>query len=473
MGRVPKPDGRPRNPSHWFDVLGAAPAGPPLAGTIRADVCIIGAGITGLSTAYHLITTSPGLSVHVVEARHAGFGASGRNAGQMVVSFGGGDLGNLIRTHGSENMQTAFDYVASGMEGMAAVAAAEGFDCALVRSGTLKVGMKFEGSAETDRYLALCETIGQSRHLTSLTAAQIDAELHSPLLGEGLHDRRGGQFNPLAFVRGLRDAAVRAGVVLHEQSPVTLIETRGRALRVKTDGGEVVCDKLVLATNGYTHRLAATGGLGLARRQLPLIARATATDRITPEMWADAGWPRRAGVNIISSMFHSFAPTSDNRLVWVSGYNTRLPPNHDPLSDGGPMHDQFHIVERFFPRLTGLRTNRVWGGPISITPDWTPHVGFAGDERVLYACGCWGGGTALGFRNGRTLADLALDPASEASRLWFVARRKRRWPPVAGPIAARLLMHKRHSTNRAAASRIGLDLDAGSGLQETKKDLST
>jgi len=447
----------PPNPSFWFDLAGTVASGPRLEGTVTADVCIIGAGMTGLSTAYHLITRSPGLVVRLVEARQTGFGASGRNAGQIITSFGGGDLGMHIRRRGAENMALAFDYVAEGSKGIRDTAASESFDCSFAPTGTLKVGMRNEGSAEIDRYLELLEKIGQGRHFTAVPSAQVAQELQTDVFSEGIHDPRGGQFNPLRFVRGLKDALLRRGVHLHESSPVTAIDPSGKRIKVLTAHGAVLCDKLVVATNGFTHRLPGAADIGLARGQMPLIVRAAVTGRISDGDWARAGWPRRSGVNVVSRLFHSFAPTPDNRLLWVGGYNTFLPRTDAPLPENFGDLAQGKVIGTFFPQLAALGVTREWGGPISITADETPQIGVARDERVLFAWGCWGSGMPLGFRNGKTLADLALSPAGESSRLWFVSRTKRKWPVIASRWVAGQFIRQRHRHNFGALRALGLN----------------
>ncbi|MDG4886840.1 FAD-dependent oxidoreductase [Mesorhizobium sp. WSM4887] len=447
------------SPSFWFDLNGPASSEPDLQGDVRADVCVIGGGVSGLSAAYHLTRKSPGLSVITLEALTVGSGASGRNAGQLIVSFGGGDLGAQVRRYGAENIGLALDYINCGILGMEKAAEVENFDYDYAPSGYLKTALRVEGDSELERYKSLYDQLGHGAHFTYLNQSQVDSELHSPLLGGALFDPRGGQFNPLKFVRGLKDSVLRGGGQIYEMSPALTIDATGPRIVLKTARGTVTCEKLIVATNGFSHLLGGIDSLGLKRGQLPLIVRAAVTEPLLKEDWLIAGWPRRSGVNVLSQLFYSFAPTPDGRLLWVGGYNTYAPHPRAPLPEHYPELRQDHILRAFFPRLSHVLTARVWGGPISITADWAPHVGFARDKRITYAWGCWGHGMAIGFRNGRTLAELTLSPDAEAGQLWFVRRAKRRWPPILGAVVAQKVIQDRRRGNRKIAARIGLDLD--------------
>lgn len=448
----------PPSPSFWFDMAGAVACGPALSQHLKADVCVVGGGVTGLSAAYHLISRSPGLSVVVLEANTVGFGASGRNAGQLIVAFGGGDIAAQVRRHGRENFGIGLDYVHSGILGMQELAAVEGFDYDYSPTGYLKAGLRVERGAELERHLRLYESVGHGHHFTYLDQNTVEEELHSPLLGGALFDPRGGQFNPLKLVRGLRDSVVRRGVTVCEMSAVTAVHTAGARIKIETAGGSVDCEKLVLATNGFSHRLSGIGPMRLNRSQMPLIVLATVTEPLSSQGWDPQGWPSRCGVNVLSQLFYSFAPTQDGRVLWVGGYNTYAPDVGAPLPQQHRELNQDHILGEFFPRLAHIRTARTWSGPISITADWTPQVGFARDRRIVYAWGCWGHGMAIGFHNGSTMADLTLAPYGEASRLWFVSRSKRRWPPILGSIVAKKVISDRRRGNRKIAARIGIDL---------------
>lgn len=163
-----------------------------------------------------------------------------------------------------------------------------------------------------------------------------------------------------------------------------------------TSAGSFACEKVIIAANGFAHLLDGGRTLGVKRGQMPLIVRATVTEPISGSSWVSAGWPRKCSVNVLSQLFYSFAPTPDGRVLWVGGYNTYASGPRDALADSFPVLGQDHVIGNFFPRLNHLRSAREWGGPISITADWIPHIGFApSDARIAYAWGCWGSGMPI------------------------------------------------------------------------------
>lgn len=443
-----------RSRSHWWNTSAPYVPQEPLAGDIEVDVCIIGGGINGISSAYHLRKLDASVRVALLEAETVGFGASGRNAGQIIMKLGGTTVEKLYGKFGAERAGAAWDYVHRGMRLIAALKEEEGIDCDYAQTGTLHVSLRDDGNRHLEDSLRLIEKMGQGRYVSWVEEAQVEKELKSPYLGAALHESRGGQFNPLKLVLGLRQAALRHGAMIFENSPAASIDSDPGAITVHTGMGSVRCRKLILTTNAFTHLVGGVKDIGLLREQTPLIVKGIVTEPISDEMWERAGWPRRCGVNVQSQLFYSFAPTVDRRLVYVGGYYTSAPWDRNitaevewRLREEGPEH-----LEAFFPALKGVRTAQTWGGAISITPDYIPHVGHARDPRVLYACGCWGNGMPVGTQNGLTLAELALDRTTENTLTWFVQRRKQQWPSraLAGVLATGVILRRRRGNRKKA-----------------------
>ncbi|TPK60909.1 FAD-binding oxidoreductase [Mesorhizobium sp. B2-4-15] len=446
-----------RSRSHWWNTSDSYQPATPLIGHVDVDVCIVGGGINGVSTAYHLKKLDPSVDVALLEAEVVGFGASGRNAGQIIMKFGGTSPERLVGSHGADRGREAWDYVHRGIAFIEDVRDEEGIACDYTNTGTLNVCLRVEGDGRIDEAMRLMERMGQSQYVSYVEREQVEQELGSNQFGAAYHESRGGQFNPLKLVRGLKSAAERRGVWVYENSPVASIDTTGKLITLQTGLGVIRCKRLVLATNAFTHLLPSAKELGLAREQTPLMVKGVITEPLTPQQWEQLGWPRRSGVNIHSDLFYSFAPTADGRMLYVGGYYTSAPwdrnlaPEVDMrLKRAGPDH-----LAAFFPALSGVEVAQTWGGPISITPDWIPHVGEASDPRILYACGCWGNGMPCGAQNGRTLAELALGMRTENTDVWFVTRKKQKWPSrILAAFLANGVIRKRHVASRRIGGRM-------------------
>ncbi len=419
-----------RSRSHWFHSAEPYAPSAPLEGVLEVDVCVVGGGVTGVSTAYHLKEMDPHVSVALLESEVVGFGASGRNAGQLIVAFGESDFKAQMRRHGAAKLREAYTYIHEGISTIEALIDEHDIDCDYEQTGYFEMGLRADDSTTLDEYLAFCREIGQESFLEQISEAQVARSFQSPHFGRAVFDRRGGQFNPLKYLRALKLVAQRLGVQVHENSPVVCIEREPSCIRLQTGSGTLRCQKLVVATNAYSHLLPGLEDLGMVRSQSPVFVYANVTEPLSEPHWRALNWPRRAGVNLMSKLFYSFAPTRDGRLLYVGGYYARVPQGNDMSLDissnflrEGPRH-----LTSFFPALSDLRTAQSWGGPISTTRDFVPHVGLLADGRIGYANGCWGHGMPLGTRNGRTLARLMLDRQAPDAESWLVTRNKIDWP---------------------------------------------
>ena len=426
--------------SLWWSMNGDDTPSPPLEGDLSTDICIIGGGIAGLSAALHLKRSESGTGVVLLEAQEIGAGASGRNAGQMLVQFGSDWAGNLKR-YGAANMRAALDYVDEGIV-LAEQLRREGLDFDYADVGTLKAGLIGEDPGLIDGYRDYLEQAGQGRHLTDLSPVQVQQEIASPYLTNGVFDPRGGTLDPLKLVRALKRLVEQSGVRVCEYSPAITIAATPSGIRVETGKGVVRCRKLILATNAYTHLLAQNGADSLKRRQRPVIVSAAATHNIPQDQWNAVGWRSRCGINLVSNLFFSFAPTKDGRVVSVGGYY--IDPPHDgtleTAANLGLKQAASDQLGQFFPALAGVDVDQAWGGPISITSDEIPHVGTARDPNIIYAAGCWGAGVPLSLRHGQTLADLALERHTPSTDLWFVQRGKAQFPPLVSGLAVDFML---------------------------------
>jgi len=396
---------------------------PPLAGDLTVDVAVIGAGYTGLAASYHLKTAEPSLEVAVLEAETAGFGASGRNAGFVMTLFGA-SLSQMVALHGKERVRAAHGYMVSAIAGLEAMLAEHDLDCDYERSGFLKVATAPRYVARIRKEIEFFHALGIA-DLQWLDAESLAARVHSPTFLGACWEPACGLINPVKWLDALRRLSSAKGARLFEGTRVETVRREAGKFRIATKGGVVRADKIVFATNGYTHLIPS-----MPSKQMPAFAYIVVTEPLSETQRADIGWAGREGIEDGRNFMHFYRLTPDNRVLAGGG------PGLVPFA-GGMDHDAspkaWAHLERFiganFPGLRGIRITHRWGGAFSVTLNSTPQIGTLHEGAAAYAIGCTGHGVAMTHMNGRIIRDLILDRKSELTELWFVNRRSFAFPP--------------------------------------------
>jgi glycine/D-amino acid oxidase-like deaminating enzyme len=396
---------------------------PPLGGDITVDVAIIGAGYTGLATAYHLKVADPSLNVAVLESETVGFGASGRNAGFVMTLFGA-SVGMMKSLHGGARVREAHDYMVESIAGLEAMIAENGLDCDYERSGFLKVATSPRYAARIRDEIALFEDLGVKGYKW-LDADELAQRVRSPTYLGGCLEPVCGTINPRKWVDALAGLAVGKGAQLYEETRVDEARRERGKFRLTTSGGTVTADKVVFATNGYTHLIP-----GMRSKEMPAFAFIVVTEPLTPEQRAAIGWAGREGIEDGRNFMHFYRLTPDNRILMGGGpgfvpFGGRM--NHDAHPAAWQHLEEF--IATTFPALRGIRIAYRWGGGFSVTANSTPQIGTMHDGAAVYSIGCTGHGVAMTHMNGRIIRDLVLGRTSELTELWFVNRRSMPLPP--------------------------------------------
>ncbi len=381
-----------RNPSahvdSWYARSAApAPEHPRLQGRQTADVVILGAGLTGLSAALEL--AQAGLDVVVVEARRVGWGASGRNGGQVIFGYGC-DQWKIAAMVGMETSRRLFDWSLEGVAMVRERIARHGID-AHWRDGHAHVAIK---PRHVDELKAWQRDLSENYayDLPWWDRDQLQAQLPSPRYIGALYDPRSGHLHPLNYTLGLARAAVAAGVRIFEQSPVLSLE-RGARPRLRTADGEVEADFCVLAGNALVHGIAPE----LDDKIMPVGTYVGATAPLGEER-ARSLIRNHMAVADINWALDYFRLSADHRLLFGgrASYSTLPPPNLP-----GTMARR---MARVFPQLKGVGFDSVWGGLIDISFNRAPHWGRLG-SNVYFAQGFSGHGVAATGLAGRILAE--------------------------------------------------------------------
>jgi gamma-glutamylputrescine oxidase len=398
-------DRRPRSDRGFEDAWYHATANDrtthaPLDGGTRADVCIVGAGYTGLSAAIEL--AARGCRVVVLEAHRVGAGASGRNGG--VLGMGQRrDQDDLEAWLGRDLARRLWQIAADANELVRARIAHYGIACDLV-DGELHAAHRPRHAAAYQAYAEFLARHYDYPHIRPVGRAEMSDLLGTNAYHGGYLDRRAGHLHPLNLALGLARAAVAEGALIHERTPVlsfragTRARTRagtgaGERVVVRTATGDVQADHLILACNGYLGRLAPK----LAPWQMPINNFLLATAPLSPER---ARRINRDNLAVVDSRFvvNYYHLTPDRRLIFGGGenYSARFP------------RDLKSFVRRHmlavYPDLADVPIDHAWGGTLAITLRRMPHFGHDG-HGVWWAQGYSGHGIAMANMGGKLVAE--------------------------------------------------------------------
>ncbi len=405
--------------SLWDDTLAAGrPDRPPLTGPAEADVAIVGAGFTGLWTAYYLRRLDPTLRVTVLEAEHAGFGASGRNGGWCSALFptpwrrlGPGAL----RLH-----QVMQETVAE----VGRVCTAEGIDADFAHGGTVTLARSGPQATRLRAELTEAHAHGFTEtDLRWLDADEARARLNATAVQGGLFTPHCAAVHPGRLVQGLARVVGAAGVRIHERTPVTAIEP-GRA---RTAAGDVRAEVVVRATEGWTARLP-----GQRRRIAPVYSLMVATEPLPASVWQEIGLEGRPTFTDGRHVIVYGQRTADDRIAFGGRgapyhFGSTIKPGYD---DDPHVHALLRATLRdLLPAIGGARFTHAWGGPLGIARDWAASVDLDRATGLAHAGGYVGDGVGTSNLAGRTLADLILRRDTELTTLPWVGHRSPRWEP--------------------------------------------
>lgn len=391
---------------------------PRLAEDLDADVAIVGAGYTGLSTA--LALRRAGIDAVVLEADFAGAGASGRNAGHLTPTIGK-DLPTVLRLFGRERAAALLRFAEQAVAHAERVMKTHAIDCDYQASGLLLAAVHPGQTPKLRRAAEVGASLGG--RMRFVDAGEMRERRLPPAFVCGVHEEVGGTLDPGRYVLGLRRAALGAGVRLHEDTPVVAVD-EGPRVRLRTPGGTVTADRVVIATNGYTPRL------GWRRRAvIPLMCSLFETEPLDAGRRERLGWPGGEGIYTAHETLESYRVSARGSIVGGVklvryGYGSRLPEAND--------RQAFAAIEAAFrerfPMLREVAMRHFWSGWMGYAPDFLPLIGVGGAHRnVHHAIGFAGHGVAQATLAGDLLAEQLQGRTHPLARA--LDRRTFSWPP--------------------------------------------
>lgn len=430
--------------SFWSEDYGPYIPSGSLKQAVKCDVAVIGAGFTGLSAAINLKERDAAVSVILLEQEAIGFGASGRNSGWVWPNLT--TYHEILDKYGQSVLRETYQYAKQACDYVAELISTNDLDSDYRKTGLLRPAVGTEYEPDMFAYLSFCEKLGRSDRVQLLSADQVQAEVTAPIFGKGLWDEELALIQPIKHARALAGLARRIGVKLYEQTPVISIHEGGGKVSIMTPGGSIEADKVIIATNGFTHLL--QGGLGrsLSRQQRPVFVYNTISRPLTNAEWSELGWKKRNAIYSFGPASHFGNPTTDGRIHWCSDRFFNIPYGNDMSCEWRANYNATLTEQTpyFFPALKDIELTHHWGGVISMTYDRIPHIGAVGQTgRVFLSIGCNGNGVSLTHLNGRILADLAMDRKTDLTSLWFVNHRQKKWPPAPISVTAMRLVAAR------------------------------
>jgi gamma-glutamylputrescine oxidase len=385
----------------------------PLTGRVSADVCVVGGGYAGLSAALEL--AARGYSVVLLEAQRLGWGASGRNGGQVIVGFGADGECAIEKQFSREDARRAWDVSTAALDLVAQRIREHAIDCDW-RPGYLTLATRPRKAPALRRWMDHAAR-SYGHPLQWIGPGEVRDWVRSDRFHAAVYDPTSGHLHPLKYCLGLARAARAAGVRIHEGSPVFHVERGGQPV-AHTAMGACRCRFLVLAGNVYLGEYGDEVAPEVSARIMPVGTYMIATEPLDTAR-ADALMPRRPAASDTNFVLDYFRLSADHRLLFggADSYSGSMPRNL--------IERMRKAMLRVFPQLDGVEVTHAWGGFVDVTLNRAPDFGRLG-SNIYYLQGFSGHGVAMAGMAG-LLAAQAI--AGDAERFDLLARiRHRRFP---------------------------------------------
>jgi gamma-glutamylputrescine oxidase len=380
---VRSPDGH--TGSYYAATATPSPYRPALKGEARTDVCIIGAGFSGISAA--LTLAEAGIKPLVLEAKRVGWGASGRNGGQIVNGYSR-DLSVIEGRYGKGPARALADMSLEGGDIIRERTAKYAIACDLVDGGFFNARQM----RELEHQKTVWEGYGHTE-LEMVDKAALGRIVSTGIYVGGMIDHRGGHIHPLNLVLGEAAAAESLGATIHDGTPVTRVEDKGSEVLVHTTAGLVRARTVLVCGNAYLGNAVPD----LTNKIMPVSSQVLTTAPLDPKL-LDALLPQNHCVEDCNYILDYYRRTADDRLLFGGGV---VYGGTDPASIEGKIRPH---LERTFPSLRGVAVDFAWSGNFALTMTRVPHVGRL-SQNVLFSHGDSGHGVTTTHLLGRLLGE--------------------------------------------------------------------
>ena len=390
--------------SWWLrDALGADPGAPcpPLRGSTRADVAIVGGGYTGLWTAFQLKRADPSADVVVLESDICGGGPSGRNGGFMYGLWG--DFSILVELLGTDGAVRVGEASERAVDFAAEVFRKAEIDIWFRRAGHLSVSTSPVFDGAIDEHHELCQQPGYpAEQYRVLSPEQVAERCRSPLFRGGVLETRGATVQPARLARGLRALNLQLGVRIYEGTSVEAIEA-GSPVRIRTREGDVSAEHAVLGINAWSNQVPE-----FRRSIIPRASHIVLTEP-APDRLREIGWTGGEGIGDFRATVHYLRTTPDGRIAFGAGTGSAAGGVGERMSNDPAWYRRLEAdLHRWFPAFRGVKIDATWGGPIDVGAHHVPFFGSIWGGNVHFGMGFTGGGVGPTVLGGQILSSLVL-----------------------------------------------------------------
>ncbi len=403
-----------KDASLWFDSLDEnIKTRRALQAELNVDVAIIGAGYTGLWTAYYLKKQQPNLSIAIVESQTAGFGASGRNGGWLMGGMAGES--KYLSLLPKEERQAGYDLLFNIIDEVADVLKTENIQCDLNRGGAVYAAARYTEQINNMKNLL--------KHYHDEGLSEEDYYwLDKDQLAEKVHMRNGfggiftphcATINPAKLVRGLARCVEKMGVAIYEKSPVTCIKNKC----VHTQHGSLKANVIVPATEGFSNEL-----LNIKKYVLPVQSLIIATEPLSKSQWDEIGLHTRPAFSDGGRLTTYGQRSQDGRLIFGArgGYMFGGKSRYDFTLQDPAFRLREKLMVDLFPSLKNVNVTHGWGGTLGMSRNFTPFAIYDPKTGIASAGGYSGEGVGASNLFGRTLAQMILQNDTLLTRMPWV-----------------------------------------------------
>lgn len=398
---------------------------PPLDGSIDVDVAILGAGFSGLWTAYYLLSKDPSLKVALVEAEIAGFGASGRNGGWCFSGFPVSPLA-LLEEHGYDAARLVSLEMYKAVDEVGRVTKEEGIEAHYAKGGELEVSRAPYDMPKLQQMYDEFRAIGLEDHNQLLDARETRDRINVAGAVGSFWNKEGAAIQPARLARGLARAVERLGGTIYEQTRVTEF-TAAPGPSLITERGTVHAKTVVLAGEAYLSALPRLG-----RTIIPVTSHMVVTEPLSDDLWKQIHWRERDVLGGFGVNGGYINHTADGRIAFGAYRGTY--PYKSKITDAIDLNEDIFTHAReaaldWFPMLKGIRFTHAWGGVFGMPRDRMPTMAYDRKSGIARAYGYTGEGVATTNLSGRVLADLITETDSPLVTLPMTKTPDTKWEP--------------------------------------------